>query len=273
MSVGTMTADLKRLFEANPLFKPARDADVNDRHGEEKKREEEAKRVEAEEQAEYERQWRIDHATEIKAAEDFKVRFSALAQRLGFTPKVDPENSERWNLVNQDVRATREGGASLHFSSGSYRGVDGKVNISGRFEDARGRGFDNGENPGSINISLNKTDDQIASEFQRRLLPYLENGIKKVTARLSQADANENARTILVGDAAKILGLKVSNPYGDNKYPSVDKYVNGTVESVSVKTDYNGKEATIEVRVKKEAMAGILQAIKAAMDIHKDEEE
>jgi hypothetical protein len=171
------------------------------------------------------------------------------------------------------LEAKREDGALLNFYAGGYRSPVNKVNVSCSFSDVKRRGFTNDEHPGSINMSLSKTDDQIMQEIKRRLLPYVENAIKRTTTRLGEEDAAENGRNSLLNDAANILGLKVQTPYGRDQYPHISKYVNGQIESVEVKTDYHGREATINLRVTKESMGGILQAIKAVIDAQKTEEE
>jgi hypothetical protein len=94
-------------------------------------------------------------------------------------------------------------------------------------------------------------------------MPAFDASMTRAKNRMAEEDKASGARLSLMGNATKILGLKAVET--DNKNFRINEYPDGGISHIDMTCDYFGSEANIELRVKKEALPGILKAIKGAM--------
>ena len=140
--------------------------------------------TEAERDAKYAAQQEKERAERKARADAHRVMAGTVAKIIGWSLiPVDPENQERGS--NADLKGPD--GMEIVLNTDNYQTRNGKINIYGR-SPKRGFRFTATE----INVSKDKTPEQIARDITRRLLPDYTVQFNKALEELAKEDAHKN---------------------------------------------------------------------------------
>jgi len=202
---------------------------------------------------EYEQKLKIER--EKKAL--IKDRLKNILVKMGYTPTTTRE--DMFYFAQADGTKDQE---HIYLNANSYGHKD-KINVFGVFpRDNNNDYISPSEDKGykEINISINKTDEQIIKDIERRFKPNYLNALKEVCERVNKSNNKKKQRENLINEIANILNVKSYTPNYKNDYPSINEYNNG--ESVNIKTDYNAQELNFNLRLNKEMGLKLVQFLK-----------
>ena len=215
MSIYTDTAELKKLFEQENIFKPATPDIIKQREDEIRQREQEAtarrERLERERKANLEKNRRA-----------FKTKSHKALQMLGMTKIKD--NPYGWS-DDRLTTGTNAAGEEIHLF---YSDSDNRIRVDGEYpKDRAGASHDYyGSTPGnytrvprpSITISNMKTAEQIVADINRRLIPQYKEHFAAAKKSAESHDAYED-KTLASLELVK--GSKLTDYETKNKKISI----------------------------------------------------
>jgi|SRR5665213_1174555 len=187
MAITTDIIEIKKLFDAGPLFRPASQSQLQAREDEEDKRHQD-------QQDAYQKTRTEQEASRERKKQVAQVTMKKVMTLLGMG---DVRTSE-WG----DVYGKNQAGEEIHLSYSNYgRGADfNRIKVSGNYPKARGEnthrtvyGDDRKEmaHP-SMTVSAEKSPELIAKDITRRFLPAHKDYHTRSQAGAKEADTYED---------------------------------------------------------------------------------
>jgi len=182
------------------------------------------------------------------------IRLHAILREAGFIPKMQ----EQEQFYRAYAKGTR-GEETLYLSADDYRNKN-KIYVSGIFpRDSKNNYYEHAISETdykSINISMDKTNEQIVKDINRRFMTGYREALSVVLERIANYEARYNKikqATIKAGD---IIGIK---PENDDKIRYWDN--DNKICSLDIDTLSNGEELSLKVRGDKSEMFKILKYV------------
>ena len=189
-----------------------------------------------------------DRIKEKEENKKIRDRLKTILETMGYNVVLNDVSI----FYNANVNGKKDN-QEIHLSTNNYRNK-GKIRVSGSYPRDNNNSLVIPNNPtNSINITLNKTDEQIINDINKRFLIGYLNDLKGVEERIKNSNLAKENRDNLIYQLGEKLGIKPYKPqYSDDSIPYLSEYeYKKDIERIKIKSDYKGESATIELRLKK----------------------
>ena len=185
-------------------------------------------------------------------------RLNIILKEMGYT--VNSKHDEFYRAYAHGTKENKE----LYLTANDYKTIN-KIQVSGMFpKDSRGNNFYNEieqTDYSSINITMNKTNEKIIEEINKRFMPNYLGALNKVLERIKQNEDYFNKSNEAIDKASKILNLPIDTGYL-NKIRYWNHKDKSEIISLDVEPQSHGGELYIKIRGKTESILKILEKVK-----------